>query len=254
MVTYWLCTNNLNLVRCSIYIPFKLHKRIYVAACFFLILTSSHVSADCLRITADVGIKRFPTAPVRLIELFSNNGLCAEIEFIPGKRAVQLLKSGQTDGDMGRTEFFQRSAGSSVIAVPTPMFTTEIMFVSRSSQTKNYKEFQGQVGLIRGWALTKVFGKHYHKENVIAVDTLSNLKELYLSKRIDAVLLPIRVVYLLGLQSETTVVTAERFDNFLWLSRKHKHLVNRVDNIFKAYLENGGVFLDPPQNEIRQNM
>ncbi|MBE7637388.1 transporter substrate-binding domain-containing protein [Sneathiella sp. P13V-1] len=204
---------------------------------------SANAYADCLNLAADSSFENYPSLASQLEKQLSKNGICAKILYIPGKRGTKMLLSHDIDGEVGRISYYKRRVGSSAIKVPTPLFTTNGMFVSRVPDLKKYQDYKGKIGILRGWVWMDEAVKNFVPRNIVAVDNIDTLHSIFRKKRVDAILLPEGMVNAFKLEKEKTILLASKLTYHVWLSSKNRNLVAPFDKAIREFLEDGGQFL-----------
>ncbi|MBO6827789.1 MAG: hypothetical protein JJ879_16430 [Sneathiella sp.] len=206
-------------------------------------LVSGPAKADCLKLTAETTYERYPQISEKLIQLMRIEGLCATVDYLPGKRTTNMILNGSADGEVARISFYKDQIGPAALMVETPMFTSEGMIISREENRDVIVNLKGKVGIIRGWVWMEKVIEGLNPDQVIRVDNLDNLNALYQKGRVASILAPIGMIEGYGLHNEPTVKSVIQLNYHLWLSKRHKALVPRVNRMIEKFIAEGGYFI-----------
>lgn len=100
----------------------------------FLVLAATCIATasqgNCLRLAFYTEMPGGEPLAKALAQAYEQAGVCITIVDMPLARAGQLIISGELDADIARTQAFIDKADGNVIAVPTPVFTLQIVAIT----------------------------------------------------------------------------------------------------------------------------
>jgi len=220
-------------------------KYLFTFLSLFVGITSFAIpaKADCLQLTAETVFQQYTEIVDNLVILLNENDICAEVSYLPSKRATTMLKNGEVDGEIGRISFYNDQVGETAIMVPTPLYSSSGLLISRHQNLNSIAEYKGLLGIVRGWTWMEQVAKEFDQDRIIKVDTLDNLYLLYQKGRVDAILGLVDMLDEYKMQHEPSVLATTILTYHLWLAKKNSQLLPKIDKIIESYLAAGGLFI-----------
>jgi len=177
-------------------------------------------------------------------ELFSRAGFGLRTVSIPAERGLKNVNAGIEDGDMSRIKGLDK-VYSNMVRIPEKIMDWEFVVFCRKDLKleQGWKALEGKsVAIINGWKILerKVPGK----AELIKVRDARQLFTLLLKDRVDL------IVYekWSGLKMladkkmseyEIRSPALEKKEMFIYLHKKHKHLISKLDLILKEMKQDG---------------
>lgn len=178
-------------------------------------------------------------------EIFSRIGINAKVIRLPSARSIINANEGIDDGVIARTAGMEEKY-KNLIMIPVPV--VKFKFVAYSLDKKisvngwdSFKPYS--VGYIRGW---RIYEKNLPKtKSVTVVNNAEQLFKLLMNNRAELIMFE----YYRGswwnehLNANAHIIgspVAEK-DMFMYMHKKHKDLVPKITEAFKAMIEDGTV-------------
>jgi len=213
---------------------------------FSLSLWAGNAAATpkCFTFAADSTYHKLRHAGDVLIKILEAENICANILFVPSRRAEEMMRRGVVDGEFGRISYYQETVTNNIIKVPTPIYTTSGVLISHvplSSQPIS-------VAMMRGWVWARRVSQKRGFSNLIFVNKGISLMDLYNQKRVEAILVMQPMISMMQLSSEPYQQTIANLDFHLWLHNKNRHSLDKIETIIHRFVREGGVFIQEDAN------
>jgi len=199
----------------------------------------------CFTFAADSTYHKLRHAGDVLKQILKSENICANILFVPSRRAEEMMKRGMVDGEFGRISYYQETVTNKIIKVPTPIYTTSGVLISHAPITSQNMS----VAMMRGWVWARRVSQKIGFTNLVPVDKGVSLMDLYNQKRVQAILLMQPMISMMQLSSEPYQQKVASLDFHLWLHNKNKHHLDKIEAIIHRFVEEGGVFVREDMNE-----
>ncbi|MBO6827790.1 MAG: hypothetical protein JJ879_16435 [Sneathiella sp.] len=203
----------------------------------------AHASSPCLKFSADSNYHGLEHASGVFVRLMGRANICVEASHLPAKRSHNMLKSGEFDGVIGRISHYQDDIGSEAVMVPTPVFSSWGILVSRKPLVNSLPDRNMRLGILRGWRWMTKTASDLKIQKLLEINKLETLVEVYNRQRVDGILLMEHLVRQFNLESEPVLYKAAQLNFHIWVHKRHQKLVPSIDKIISRYLNDGGVFV-----------
>jgi len=119
-------------------------------------------------------------------EAFGVSDIPVDVNFVPWSRALQMAKTGHSDGVMG---LYYNAERSEYLVYSEPIFLDEIVLAGRAeNRLREYadlRELQGyKIGVSQGWIYSEAFDSEDYLIKDVALTPVHNIRKL-VANRID---------------------------------------------------------------------
>lgn len=176
-------------------------------------------------------------------EIFSRMGIDAKVIRLPSARSIINANEGIDDGVIGRIAGMEKKY-QNLIMVPVPVVKFKFVAYSLDKKTsvKGWDSIKPySVGYIRGW---RIYEKNLPKaKSITVVNNAEQLFRLLMNGRAELIMFE----YYRGtwwnqhLNANAHIIgspIAEK-DMFLYMHKKHQHLIPKITESFKSMIEDG---------------
>ena len=197
---------------------------------------------NCLRFgVQDLPVHRLVAATIS--EVFTREGICHSLVYLPTRRISRQLLSGNIDGELLRYSFYAEVVQEIAEPVPEKLFELQGLLVSPDPELRSLTQIGNHpVGVLLGnsWA------EHERRNlaNPVTATTAARLLDMLESKRTVAVLLNSAEWRALKKHHpQLQAAPVRELPVYVYLAKRHTVWMAAIASAIKKYKESGGSFL-----------
>jgi len=221
--------------------PFVMVRNLLAIFFFSLSLWAGNTFAapKCFTFAADSTYYKLRHAGDVLKQILEAENICANILFVPSRRAEEMMRRGMVDGEFGRISSYQETVTNKIIKVPTPIYSTSGVLISHAPITSQNMS----VAMMRGWVWARRVAQKRGFTNLVPVDKGVSLMDLYNQKRVQAILLMQPMISMMQLSSEPYQQKVANLDFHLWLHKSNQPYLDKIEDVIHQFRKGGGIFI-----------